>query len=61
MINDCIYVEGAVTIQARVESNLTSKGEFTVVNPWEKRLRVISDSMAPVSVRPIGIRRILRQ
>ena len=39
------YVEGAVTIQARMGSSLTSKGEFTAVKRWEESLRIISDSI----------------
>ena len=46
MTNDCIYIEGAVTtIQAKVASSLTAKGNFTAVKPFEESLRVISDSI----------------
>jgi len=44
--NYCIYV--AVTMQGRVDSNLSSKGEFTLAQHWKEQLRVISDTIKHV-------------
>ena len=45
MTNYCIYVEGPVTMQGRVDNNLSAKGEFTLVQQWKEQLRVISDTI----------------
>ena len=48
LTNDCIYVGETVTngIQGTVESNLSSRGGFTVIKDWEEPLSsIISDSI----------------
>ena len=45
MTTYCNYVEGPVTMQGWVDSNLLVTREFTLVQQWKEQLRIISDTI----------------